>query len=65
MAQDAINRNTNILPNVMLSVLQLDGQCRPDIVMKAFLNMYMRPERVLGVLGPACSETVEPIAGEY
>lgn len=43
----------------------MDGQCRPDSVMKAFINYYTRPVRVLGVLGPACSETVEPIAGKY
>lgn len=64
MAEEAINNNTTILPNIKLSVSQLDGQCRPDIVMKAFVNYYMRSGRVLGVLGPACSETVEPIAGK-
>lgn len=64
MAENAINSNTTILPNIKLSVLQMDGKCRADEVMKSFINIYMSQDRVLGVLGPACSETVEPIAGE-
>lgn len=64
MAENAINSNTTILPNIRLTVLKMDGKCRADEVMKSFINIYMRHDRVLGVLGPACSETVEPIAGE-
>lgn len=64
MAQNAINSNSSILPNIRLTVLKMDGKCRADEVMKSFINIYMRHDRVLGVLGPACSETVEPIAGE-
>lgn len=64
MAENAINANNTILPNIRLSVLKMDGKCRADEVMKSFINIYMRHDRVLGVLGPACSETVEPIAGE-
>lgn len=64
MAENAINSNSTILPNIRLTVLKMDGKCRADEVMKSFINIYMRHDRVLGVLGPACSETVEPIAGE-
>lgn len=64
MAENAINSNATILPNIKLSVLQMDGKCRADEVMKSFINIYMGHDRVLGVLGPACSETVEPIAGK-
>lgn len=64
MAENAINSNSTILPNIRLTVLQTDGKCRADEVMKSFINIYMTYDRVLGVLGPACSETVEPIAGE-
>lgn len=64
MAEKAINSNSTILPNIRLTVLQTDGKCRADEVMKSFINIYMTYDRVLGVLGPACSETVEPIAGE-
>lgn len=65
MAQDAINSNDTILPNHKLIILKSDGQCRADKVMKNFINYYIMQERMIGVLGPACSDTVEPIAGEF
>jgi len=65
MAEKAINDNDNILQKYNLNVLKNDGQCRPDIVMKTFINYYLRQEHLIGILGPACSETVEPIAGNY
>ncbi|XP_055549327.1 uncharacterized protein LOC129732457 isoform X1 [Wyeomyia smithii] len=63
MAQQAVNLNGTILPNHRLIILKSDGQCRADTVMKTFINYYIRQERMIGVLGPACSDTVEPIAG--
>ncbi|XP_055681418.1 atrial natriuretic peptide receptor 2-like [Lutzomyia longipalpis] len=63
LAADDVNAVEDILPNHRLVVQRQDGQCRTDAVMKAFINYYMRWERVIGILGPACSETVEPIAG--
>uniref|UniRef100_A0A182NF26 receptor protein-tyrosine kinase n=1 Tax=Anopheles dirus TaxID=7168 RepID=A0A182NF26_9DIPT len=61
-AQD-INLNDTILTNHKLTVHQNDGQCRADTVMKSFIGYYIQQTRVIGILGPACSETVEPIAG--
>uniref|UniRef100_A0A182QRN7 receptor protein-tyrosine kinase n=1 Tax=Anopheles farauti TaxID=69004 RepID=A0A182QRN7_9DIPT len=61
-AQD-INMNSTILSNYKLTVQQNDGQCRADTVMKSFIGYYIQQTRVIGILGPACSETVEPIAG--
>lgn len=65
MAQDAINRNPNLLPNHELIINKSDGKCKTDIVLKSFINYYMSQvdATYIGVLGPACSETVEPIAG--
>uniref|UniRef100_A0A1L8DJ23 Putative venus kinase receptor n=1 Tax=Nyssomyia neivai TaxID=330878 RepID=A0A1L8DJ23_9DIPT len=63
LAADDVNAIQDILPNHRLVVQRQDGQCRTDAVMKAFINYYMRWEKVIGILGPACSETVEPIAG--
>lgn len=63
IAIDAIRANKSILSDVNLEVLNMKGGCDLDNVMKTFINYYVRPERVLGVLGPPCSETVEPIAG--
>ncbi|XP_053677809.1 uncharacterized protein LOC128727882 [Anopheles nili] len=63
MAQQDINANATILQNFHLTVLQNDGQCRADMVMKFFISYYMYQAGMIGVLGPACSETAEPIAG--
>ncbi|XP_055600889.1 uncharacterized protein LOC129749824 [Uranotaenia lowii] len=63
MAQHAINLNDTILPNHELIISVGDGQCKADTVMKTFINYYIRQQRMIGVLGPACSDTAEPIAG--
>jgi len=62
-AVKAINANTTILPDYTLILWKNDdGNCESDTVMKAFIHYYNK-SNVLGVLGPACSETVESIAG--
>lgn len=65
MAQDAINNNSTILADYNLKLLVNDGKCRADMVMKAFIDYIFNNEyqNLIGVLGPACSETVEPLAG--
>lgn len=60
-AVKAVN-NKGLLNNYQLDAMAHDGQCKADEVMKVFIHYFSDP-RVLGVLGPACSETVEPIAG--
>lgn len=65
LAKNAINR-MNILPHYELNIIVTDGQCSPDIVMRNFIDFIVTKEyydKLVGVLGPACSETVEPIAG--
>lgn len=65
MAVDAIN-NMKFLPNYNMSLKVTDGKCTPDTVMKNFIDFIVTAEyynSLVGVLGPACSETVEPIAG--
>lgn len=64
MAVEVVNLNTSLLPSVNLILVPYDGQCKPNNVMTAFIKFVMRSNRVIGVLGPACSETVEPIAGK-
>lgn len=61
-AERAINQNSTILPDYQLKVIINDGQCKSDIVMNALI-FYYTTQNMLGVLGPACSETVEPVAG--
>lgn len=58
----AVNRNNTILKNYHLNVIENDGECKADVVMKSFIHLFNVP-KLLGVVGPACSETVEPIAG--
>ncbi|XP_046868491.1 uncharacterized protein LOC124461123 [Drosophila willistoni] len=61
MAITAINNNLTILPGYKLGIWINDGACKSDMVLKEFIHYYNQPN-VLGVLGPACSETVQPIA---
>lgn len=65
MAKEAINTNNTILRDYNLTVLASDGQCRSDMVMKSFIDYIVHNyyEKLVGVLGPACSETVEPLVG--
>ncbi|XP_068980549.1 uncharacterized protein [Bombus flavifrons] len=65
MAKEAINMNNTVLTNYDFKMLASDGQCKSDMVMRSFidyivLNQY---DKLIGVLGPACSETVEPLVG--
>uniref|UniRef100_A0A2M4A4W5 receptor protein-tyrosine kinase n=1 Tax=Anopheles triannulatus TaxID=58253 RepID=A0A2M4A4W5_9DIPT len=62
-AQNDINYNRTILSNYDLVVNVRDGMCKPDEVLKQFINYYLQRTPLVGVLGPACSETIEPIAG--
>lgn len=65
MAREAINKNNDILRDYKLKLLVADGQCRADVVMKTFIDyiyLDMYP-KLVGVLGPACSDSVEPLAG--
>ncbi|KAB0792760.1 hypothetical protein PPYR_14719 [Photinus pyralis] len=65
MAREAINQNSAILRDYTLQLLASDGQCKADKVMKAFIDYIVDNyySNLVGVLGPACSDTVEPLAG--
>lgn len=65
MAKEAINKNATILRDYNINLLAHDGQCSADMVMKRFIDYIVHKyyENLVGVLGPACSETVEPLAG--
>ncbi|KAL1491180.1 hypothetical protein ABEB36_011819 [Hypothenemus hampei] len=66
LAINAINGNRTILGNYKLNLLLTDGQCRADNVMKKFIDFIVDQNyyrNLVGVLGPACSDTVEPLAG--
>ncbi|XP_054006339.1 uncharacterized protein LOC128891132 [Hylaeus anthracinus] len=62
MAKVAINENNTLLRNYNLNLLVNDGQCKSDTVLKSFIDYISRTFYTLvGILGPACSETVEPL----
>ncbi|XP_076270946.1 uncharacterized protein LOC143202875 isoform X1 [Rhynchophorus ferrugineus] len=66
LAATAINNNKTLLPNYHLKLLATDGMCRAENVMKNFIEFIVDPNyynSLVGVLGPACSDTVEPLAG--
>ncbi|XP_076647965.1 uncharacterized protein LOC143356288 [Halictus rubicundus] len=65
MAKEAINKNGTVLNNYIMSVVANDGQCKSDMVLKSFIDFMISKsyKRMVGVLGPACSETVEPLIG--
>ncbi|KAL0107243.1 hypothetical protein PUN28_015647 [Cardiocondyla obscurior] len=65
MAKEIINVNNTLLRDYNLTLLASDGQCKSDIVMKSFIDYIMHNyyQKLVGVLGPACSETVEPLVG--
>lgn len=64
MAEAAIKANASLLPDIDLQVIDNDDGCHLDTVMRTFVSYYIDPHGVLGVLGPPCSETVEPIASK-
>uniref|UniRef100_A0A1B6EEM0 Gamma-aminobutyric acid type B receptor subunit 2 n=1 Tax=Clastoptera arizonana TaxID=38151 RepID=A0A1B6EEM0_9HEMI len=64
LATEAVNKS-KILEGYQLKLFSDDGMCQPDVVMKVFINYVMqnRFKQLVGILGPACSDTVEPLAG--
>ncbi|XP_077272002.1 uncharacterized protein LOC143902726 [Temnothorax americanus] len=65
MAKEIININNTLLRDYNLTLLASDGQCKSDMVMKSFIDYIIHNyyQKLVGVLGPACSETVEPLVG--
>lgn len=65
LAKEAINLNNTVLRDYNLTLLASDGQCKSDMVMKSFIDYIVHNyyEKLVGVLGPACSDTIEPLVG--
>nr|XP_042909123.1 gamma-aminobutyric acid type B receptor subunit 1 isoform X2 [Parasteatoda tepidariorum] len=65
MAIKQINKNHTLLENYQFKLLQQNGQCAADEVMQSFINYVTNStyKTMVGILGPACSDTVEPLAG--
>lgn len=65
LAELHIKNNGTILQDIDLSVQYNNDGCHLDTVMRTFINYYVQTNRLLGVLGPPCSETVEPVASKH
>lgn len=65
LALHHVNANNSILDKYELDLVVVDGQCTADVVMKRFIDIITNWDykSFVGILGPACSDTVEPIAG--
>ncbi|XP_059485869.1 receptor-type guanylate cyclase gcy-19-like isoform X2 [Neocloeon triangulifer] len=65
MAITAVNNDTRVLRDYSLQLHAFDGKCQADTVMKSFIDYIRLPyyKQIAGILGPACSDTVEPLAG--
>ncbi|KAK0157842.1 hypothetical protein PV328_011532 [Microctonus aethiopoides] len=65
LAKETINLNNTLLRDYNLTLLASDGQCKSDMVMKSFIDYIVHNyyEKLVGVLGPACSDTIEPLVG--
>ena len=70
MAIDAVNNITSpILQDYVLRPLIFDGACQVDRVLFSFVSVMISLldnknwKDVVGIVGPACSDTVEPLAG--
>lgn len=64
MAINDTRNDPNILQDIELTVLHNNDGCHLDAVMRTFINYYVDYKGLLGVLGPPCSETVEPVASK-
>ncbi|XP_047475227.1 atrial natriuretic peptide receptor 2-like isoform X2 [Penaeus chinensis] len=69
MATDRVNNNSEILQDYDIKLMVQNGGCKSEYVLASFIH-YVRSEtgsppleQMIGILGPACSDTVEPLAG--
>uniref|UniRef100_A0A224XI24 Gamma-aminobutyric acid type B receptor subunit 2 n=1 Tax=Panstrongylus lignarius TaxID=156445 RepID=A0A224XI24_9HEMI len=64
MAVNAVNRY-NVIKHYTLDMKLDNGQCKADLVMKTFVEymLFGQHHSLVGVLGPACSDTIEPLVG--
>lgn len=64
MAIKEINNDDNVLRRFKLDLLAARTQCRRELVITAYIRYLNRDvsEKVIGIIGPACSRATLPIA---
>lgn len=69
MAVDAVNKNSSILRGYRINPIVFNGACEPDWIMVKFIKVITHftlkngMKKTIGIIGPACSDTVVPLAG--
>ncbi|KAK7047733.1 hypothetical protein SK128_014579, partial [Halocaridina rubra] len=69
MAVIAINKNNSILADYKIEMITLNGACETAMVMRQFIDIIQSASSegfynsMIGFVGPACSDTIEPVAG--
>lgn len=69
MGVEAVNEDPSILKGFKFKHIVLNGACEPDVVMAQFIKVitsFSRTKQLkitAGIVGPACSDTVVPLAG--
>ena len=64
IAVDHVNAKEGVLTNYRLKLLVAATQCRRELVVQAYIRYLNRDpsEKVIGILGPACSKATVPLA---
>ena len=64
MAVNEINNDTSVLNRFIVELLVSPTQCRRQLVIPAYIRYLNRDqsEKVIGIVGPACSKATLPIA---
>lgn len=52
IAQEVIDANPGILPGYKLFVKKKNVDCKPDLVLRQFIDFYNERKHMVGVLGP-------------
>ncbi|XP_076448850.1 uncharacterized protein LOC143285448 [Babylonia areolata] len=65
LAIDLVNADNSTLPSHELALIVNDTKCQADVATNNFIKLMLMHDhsfKILGVLGPACSDAAEPIA---
>ncbi|PVD21200.1 hypothetical protein C0Q70_19369 [Pomacea canaliculata] len=64
-AIDMVNQDSSVLPTHELDLIVNDTRCRADVALNNFIKLMLMQDhsfKILGILGPGCSDAAEPIA---
>lgn len=65
MAQQAVKNSSGLLKGISLELYEQREECHSENVMRPFVQIYKLKYDLIGVLGPHCSEMLEPLASKW